>query len=266
MSLEFKIRSSSWSDLFDCAYRWEAVHILGMYLPAALRTHIGTAVHAGTAAFDQGRLDGQPITADDACGIFVDTLIRPQQDVDLDGDETFPLDAAEKIGLRLVARYCFDISPQFTFRHVEKALRPLVIECDDATIILTGTLDRAAEEAQGIVIPDIKTGARILTADGQVNLKGKKAQVGAYQLMYENDTGEPTTGGRIIGLHTHKDAGVAVSRVFDGKTAMIGTPDTKGLVEMAATMLKQGLFPPNPQSSLCSQRFCPRWASCAFHE
>ncbi|RTT90057.1 PD-(D/E)XK nuclease family protein, partial [Pseudomonas aeruginosa] len=26
------------------------------------------------------------------------------------------------------------------------------------------------------------------------------------------------------------------------------------------------LFPPNPQSPLCSPKYCPRWRTCPYHE
>ena len=39
-----------------------------------------------------------------------------------------------------------------------------------------------------------------------------------------------------------------------------------GLIEYAAVMFRTGLFPPNNQSILCSERYCARWAACKFHE
>lgn len=47
-----RIRASSWSSLFDCAMRWEASNLLGLRMPSNPRAMLGTAVHAGTAAFD----------------------------------------------------------------------------------------------------------------------------------------------------------------------------------------------------------------------
>ena len=46
----------------------------------------GTAVHAGTAAYDRARLEGTPCTPDDAAGVLIDELRNPVQDVDLTQD------------------------------------------------------------------------------------------------------------------------------------------------------------------------------------
>jgi hypothetical protein len=84
--------------------------------------------------------------------------------------------------------------------------------------------------------------------------------------MDEAATGEATIGGQIIGLQTTKKAEVAVSPIFDAKAKMIGTPEAPGFIELAATMFKTGFFPPNPQSQLCSEKFCARWHLCNYHD
>lgn len=276
------IRASSWAALFDCAYKWEGEHLLGMRRPSSLRASLGTAIHAGTAAFDQARMDRAPIRIDDAAQHFVDALHDPQDEVDYTSDKTITLNEAETIGLALMAKYCHEISPRFAFTSVEMKLKPLELDCDNGvTIRLTGSMDRArtayAEEyplgngqflqiPAGVqIIPDIKTGARIIE-NGIVSLKSKGAQLGAYQMMYEHTTGSTTGGGQIIGLQTTKMAAVGVSRLIDGKRVMLGTEKDKGLIEMAAVMLEAGFFPPNPQSQLCSQRFCARWETCIYHD
>ena len=262
------VRASSWGSLFDCAHRWEAEHILGMRKPGSLRAWLGTAIHHGTAVFDQAKLDNKTITPDDACGAFVGALHHPADEVDYQGDKTITLNSAEVIGLALTAKYCADIAPRMTYQSVEMQLNPLDIDCDDGlTIRLTGTMDRArtAQEQNGVVIADVKSGSRII-ANGAVQLKGKHAQIGVYALMYEHTTGESTAGGQIIGLQTTAKADVAMSPVFDAKRHLIGNPGEKGLIEYAAIMFKTGFFPPNPQSGLCSSKFCARWDSCAFHE
>lgn len=261
------VRASSWGELFDCSYRWEGVHILGMRRPSSLRASLGTAIHAGTAAFDQAKVEGKPIKPDDAAGVFVDTLHNPDDEVDYKGDN-ITLSEAEIIGLALTVKYCAEVSPHFSYKSVEMKLNPLSIDCgNDLTIRLTGTMDRArvADTGAGIVIPDIKTGGRIIE-NGAVSLKGKSAQLGVYQMMYENTAAEHTVGGQIIGLQTTKKAEVGVSRIVDGKRVMLGTDKEKGLIEMAAIMLQTGFFPPNPQSSLCSKKFCARWDSCIYHD
>ena len=45
---ELAVRASSWGEIFDCGYRWEGKNLLGMRLPAGLRTVLGSAIHAAT--------------------------------------------------------------------------------------------------------------------------------------------------------------------------------------------------------------------------
>lgn len=241
--------------------------MLGMLKASGLRAQLGTAIHAGTAAFDQANLDGAPISIDDAAGTFVDTLRNPEQDIDYKQDELRPGDA-EVIGLKLLSRYCSTIAPSMDYQSVEMALEPFVIDCGNGILVrLTGTMDRArvARVDGRKIIPDIKTGARVI-ANGVVATQGRAAQLGAYQIMSENTDGEPTDGAQIIGLQTTASANVGVSRIFDAKKVMLGTEHEKGLIEYAAVMFKTGLFPPNPQSQLCSSKYCVRWNSCMYHE
>lgn len=261
------VRASAWGGLFDCAYRFEGTHILGMSKPSGLRAQLGTAVHASTAAFDAGRLPGgSPVSVDDAAGVFVATLHRPDRDVDYRQDDLTVRDA-ERIGLRLHSLYCFELSPKFTFESVEAKLEPLDIDCGNGVVVrLTGSMDRArvATTEHGVVIPDIKTGSRVIE-DGEASTKGRAPQLGTYQLMYEADRGVPTAGGQILALQTSSKPQVAASRVFDAKRVMVGTDKAPGLIEHAASMFRTGLFPPNPQSTLCSPKYCARWETCPYH-
>lgn len=267
-SLSLTVRASSWGALFDCAMKWESDHILGMRKPGGLRAQLGTAIHASTAAFDSGRLPGgNPISVDDAAGIFVETLRNPDRDVDYSQDELTVRDA-ERIGLTLHTMYCFDLSPRFTFKSVEQALNPLDIDCGNGVVIrLTGTMDRAraVQTIDGIVIPDVKTGSRVIEK-GEAVTRGRAAQLGTYQLMYEHTEGVETRGAQILALSTTSKPSVAASPVFDAKRVMVGRDGQPGLIEFAAGMLRAGLFPPNPQSMLCAKKYCARWATCNFHE
>lgn len=261
------VRASSWGSLFDCAYKWEGEYILGIRKPAGLRALLGSSTHAGTAAFDSAHLRGDDISPDDAAGVFVDTLHHPEYDVDYTQDDLTTKDA-ERIGLTLTTKYCTEIAPQFKYVAVEMKLEPLVIECgNDTTVTLTGTMDRAraAETESGDVIPDLKTGTRVVS-NGIAATKGRLAQTGTYELMYANSTHRATAGGQIIGLGTTSKTPIAVSPVFDAKRVMVGTPEQPGLIEFAARMFRAGLFPPNPQSPLCSPKYCARWSTCIFHE
>ena len=261
------IRASSWGSLFDCAYKWEGEHLMGMRKPSGLRAQLGTAIHAGTALFDNGRLPGAAaVSVDDAAGVFVDTLKNPAGDVDY-GQDALTVRDAERIGLALTGIYCLDMSPGFTFASVEQKLQPLDIDCGAGQIVrLTGTMDRArvAMTGAGLVIPDLKTGARAV-AGGKANIKGRSAQLGTYQIM-KSAEGVPAVGAQVLALKTSGKPEGAVSRVWDARPLMLGTDKAPGLLEHAAHMLRTGLFPPNPQSMLCSPKYCARWPVCPYHE
>jgi hypothetical protein len=266
-----EVRASSWGELFDCSHRWEGTHLLGMRRPSGIRALLGTAVHAGTAAFDQAKLDRKPITAMEAADYLLDALHKPTDEVDYKQDRSINMKQAEQIGLTLLTKYCHEISPRYEFKAIEMKMQPMDIDCGDGLIIrLKGTMDRAriayANEGHGALIPDVKTGARLFTEDNEVILKARSAQLGAYQLMYEDNTGEHTVGSEIIALETTASARVGVSKTFDAKRAMTGTPTQKGLIEYAAGIFKTGDFLPNPQSALCSEKFCSRYSTCLFHD
>jgi hypothetical protein len=263
-----EVRASSWGRLFDCSYAWEGEHLLGLRRPSGLRASLGTAIHASTAAFDQARIDGRPISISDAADVFIQTLHNPTDDVDYKQDRSITMREAEQIGLTLHAKYCAEISPRYEFKAVEMKMDPLDLNVGDNMIIrLKGTMDRArvAKGGAGAIIPDIKTGARLF-ADNEVVLKGRSAQLGAYQLMYESNTQEVTEGAQIIALQTTAAAQAGVSRIFDARRVMLGTKYEPGLIDFAGTIFKTGHFQPNPQSSLCSEKFCARWNSCIYRD
>lgn len=263
----YSVRASSWGSLFDCAHRWEGQALMGMSMPSGLRAHLGTSVHAGTAAYDAAAMHGTPISVAQAIDVFSTTLRKPDREVDYSKDSLTEREA-EVIGIKLMQLYCRDVAPLFKFVGVEVTLKPLLIDCGGGIVIrLTGSMDRARVAAmdRGIVIPDLKSGAGVIE-DGKAVIKGRAPQVGTYQLMYEHTTGQPTVGGQVLALSTSGQPAVAVSRVWDAKRSMVGTDDMPGLLEHAAAMFRSGLFPPNPQSQLCGERYCARWASCPYHD
>lgn len=267
VSTPISVRASSWGALFDCAYKWEAEHLLGMRKPSGLRAALGTALHASTAAFDAALIAGERITPTEAAATFVDKLQHPEYEVDY-GQDSLTLREAEQLGLILHTQYCHNIAPFMSYIDVETDLEPLEIECDGQVVVrLTGKMDRArvSATADGYVIPDIKSGKSVMV-NGRAKIKGRSAQIGTYQLLYEHTRKVQTLGGQVIALSTTSKPAVAVSEVFDAKRVMVGAPGERGLIEHAALMFKTGLFPPNPQSILCDSKYCARWDKCNFHE
>jgi hypothetical protein len=233
-----------------------------------LRAALGTSIHHGTAVFDQSRLDESGLKPDDAAGAFVDKLHDPDNEFD-PGKDDLSMRDAEIIGLSLVNSYCLDWSPKYEFVAVEMPTKPLDIDCGgDVIVRLTGTMDRAriSKTSVGVGIADLKSGS-VAVQKGAANTKGHAAQIGTYELLYEHSTGELITDdAEIIGLKTKGKAEIATGKISGAKQIMTGTEDQPGLIEFAADMFRTGRFYPNPKSLLCSEKYCPRFKVCHFHE
>lgn len=257
------VRASSLPELFDCPARWEARHIRGLRLPSSPAATLGKAVHAGTAAFDSARLNGSPISVDDAAGVAADAIHRPQEDVDWQDESP---QEAEHTGIALTGLYCREIAPQADYIAVEAACERL--EITDIGLVLTGTTDRVFRSESGYGIADIKTGKTAVAPDGTVKTQGHAAQVAVYELLAEQSTGLPVDApARIIGLQaarTERGRRVGVGEIAGGRELLLGDEDNPGLLQHAAAILKSGLFHGNPRSALCSRKFCPAYDTCRF--
>lgn len=262
------VRASSWAGLFDCAYRWEGIHLLGMRKVVGLRAALGTAIHAGTAVFDQARLDGAGLSADDAAGVMVDKLRDPENEFDPERDD-ITMTEAERVGLTLITKYCIEVSPKYDFVAVEMPTKPMDIDCGSGVVVrLTGTMDRARirRASAGVGIADIKTGSAAVQK-GVAVTKGHGPQIGTYELLYEHTTGERISDdAEIIGMKTKGTSEISTGRIANARTAMVGSDKHPGLIQFAAEMFKTGRFYPNPKSLLCSEKYCPRHATCPFHD
>lgn len=262
------VRASSWGSLFDCAYKWEWIHILGHRSPSSGRAHLGTAIHAGTAAFDVSRMNGSDLSAYDTAEMLLHTLRNPEYDVNWKADG-LTLNEAERIALPLHTRYCNEISPRYEFVAVERTAKPLDIDCGGGIVIrLTGQLDRAriCKTGDGKGIADVKSGGAAVV-DGVAKTKGHSPQIGTYEILEEHTTGEPCTApAHIIGLKTRGKPETGIGEIRGAKEMMVGNEQFPGLIQIGAEMFRTGLFPPNPQSFLCSAKYCPRWSVCPYHE
>lgn len=256
------IRASSLAELFDCAHRWEGKHLLGITSPTGGAAQLGTAVHAGTAAFDVSRLPGAaPVSIDDAAGAVVDAIQNPERDVDW-GD-TAPR-VAERIALALHTRYCAEIAPHQTYLGVEVHCERL--ELPELGIALTGTNDRVRVTPKGNGISDLKTGKRAVGSTGKAETTKHALQLGVYELLAEHAMGIPIHApAQVIGLNTGTTAAtqrIGTGEVRNARALLLGQEGEPGYLEMAAQILRAGDFPANPSSYLCSRRYCPRFATC----
>ncbi len=274
MSEIFKVRSSSFGSFFDCPLRWAEVNLYGNSLPSTAPACIGSAVHESTAVYDQHEADGDPISVLDSAEVAVNYIRNPQEEV-IWGDVRQDKAVERAVGVHL--RYCNEIAPKMTYEVIERTLEPLQVEVnDDVTIELTGTLDRVYTKMVPVLEPlanahsipvkrygvsDVKTGMRAMS----MNSGKHKAQVGIYSMLAENTLGLPMTlPETLIALQTSTNYEAGLLVVDNARDALLGTDDSIGLLQCMGTMLKEGLFYGNPQSWLCSEKFCPKFNNCNF--
>lgn len=265
------VRASSWPSLFDCAHKWYWQNIMGLRSPSGGPAVLGQAVHAGTAAYDQAVIDGTQLSITEAIDVSREALSKPESDILWD-DGLTPGEA-DNFAVKLTSRYCTDIAPTRTYAAVELLCTALDIATPHGVVRVTGTTDRVRvleDSRKGI--SDLKTGGRATekTESGgrRAVTKGHHIQLGIYTLMAEQATGERMDApAEIVGLQTTKDTPCAVGEIADVKTPLLGDGKFPGLIEIAAGMLKSGVFPPNPKSMLCSNKYCPAYAAhCKYHD
>jgi hypothetical protein len=259
------IRASAISDFLDCPARAEAKHLLGKRMPTSGAAQLGTAVHRSTAAFDGARLNGNPISVDEAAGAAVDAIRRPDNDVEWENESP---DVAEKIAIAVHSRYCTTIAPSRVYAAVEAYCERL--EISDLGIALTGSTDRVRRIGEGYGISDLKTGKTAVRADGHVETKGHAYQMGVYELLAEHAAGVPITEpAEIVAMQTGKTA--VAQRVGTGSSAgarevLLGEPEQPGILQTIAAMLTSGNFYGNPRSTLCNPKYCPIYQSCRYRK
>lgn len=232
-------------------------------MPSSGAATLGTAVHAGTAVFDQSVIDGSGVSIDESAGAVVDAIHKPEFDVAW--DEDLQPKTAEKIALALHAKYCSEIAPTQKYVGVEVTCERL--EIIDLGIALTGTTDRIRQLPDGRYgISDLKTGARAVGSDGRASTSGHAAQLGVYELLAEKTLGEIMSApAQIIGMQTAKTTQkVGTGEVHNAKAALIGDEESPGLLEHAANVIHSSMFYGNPKSMLCSAKYCPRHSTCKF--
>lgn len=261
-----EIRASALSDFTDCAARAEAKHLLGLKMPSGGAAQLGTAIHASTAVYDQGTLDGAGITPNEAFGAAVDAIYHPQQDVVWDDDDSQK--GAEKIAAALHAKYCAEIAPTQSYAAVEVKCERL--EISDLNIALTGTTDRIRKADDGYGIGDLKTGKTAVGADGTVKTSGHAVQIGVYELLVERASGLPiTTPAQIIAMQTgktEKGQRIGIGTVVGARELLVGEEDSPGVLQIVARMIEHGDFFGNPRSMLCGEKFCPIFYNCKWRK
>lgn len=263
MTKPIRLRASSVADLLDCPLRWQKRNLEGMRLPGTPPALIGTAVHASTAVFDKSELSGDGLSIDDAAQAAVDAINNPTEEVDWMGSN---LKKAITTALSVHVDYCTQVAPTATYVAIEAPLDPLLIEMPNGVVFsITGTLDRVREVDGVRGICDVKTGGRAVNMDGEVVVGKHLPQLGTYELLSEQKYGAMILPSQIIGLNTVGGGRVGTGEVQGARVALIGDQDEPGILSFVAPYFKSGLFPPNPGSWLCSNRYCPFFSKCIYH-
>jgi hypothetical protein len=262
------VRASALSDFLDCPARAEAKHLLGKRCPSSPNALLGTALHRSTAVYDESRLGGNKgVSIGDSAGAAVDAIHKPNEDVFYDEDES--PQQIEDVALALHSRYCTEIAPTQRYAAVEVKCERL--EITDIGLALTGTTDRIRQMGDGHGISDLKSGKTAVRANGDVETKGHRYQIGVYELLAEKASGIPITeGGEIVGLQvakTERGQRVAKSQpIIGARDVLIGDADSPGVLEIVAHQIHAGIFPGNPRSILCHTKYCPIFATCKFRK
>jgi hypothetical protein len=237
----------------------------GKRMPSSGNAILGRAVHASTAVYDQSVIDGAGITIDEAAATVVDTIQKPNEEVDWDGENP---SEAERIAISLHSKYCNLVAPKQNYKAVEVNCEQL--EITDLGIALTGTTDRIRETENGFSIVDIKTGKTAVGADGTVKTAGHAYQLGVYELLAEQAGGLPIIGAaQIIGLNAAKTEAaqrVGEGEVLGARAVLTGDGESAGVLEMAAKLVHSGDFFGNPKSMMCNKKYCPVYQICKFRK
>ena len=124
-----RLRASGFGELFDDSLRWAAKHLDGLHTPTYGRSHMGTAIHMGTAVFDiQRSLPNVTPDIETAVASFLEELNDDEHVSWLDISKA----NAQSMGVNLTIKYCEEISPRFDWKIIETRCEPVEIEMPTA--------------------------------------------------------------------------------------------------------------------------------------
>lgn len=245
-------------------------------MPSGAAATIGSGVHVGTAKYDTARLLRIPPSAEEAIDAAVEYVKDPGEEVLWDD---FTKSEAKDIVARLTQNYCIGFASRFFFDAVEMPMDHWDVQAANGLIIrFTGTIDRrrvitqlnpadgTKRERKGIC--DIKTGAAVISANGEVNTKVSGAQLAQYELLELLQT--KTLGksdllpAMIFAFPTKGKHQPAAAEVRNPHRLLTGDAHHKGAIDIIADTLKSGNFWGNARSMLCSPRYCPNYGKCRW--
>lgn len=236
----------------------------GRRTPSSANAALGTAVHAGTAIYDESHLpEHSPVSLDDAKQTAFEAVTKPREDVDWDGEQ--PSKVAD-VAVSLTERYCTIFAPTVEYAAVEVSVESLLLT--DLDIVLTGHTDRVRRTQEGYLgICDLKTGKTAVGTDGKAKTQGHAAQMGVYELVAETALGvRMDAPAEIIGLQsnlTPEKQRIGTGEIEGAREVLLGNEDHVGLLRVAAQLVHGDVAPwGNPKSMMCHKRYCPNFNTC----
>lgn len=270
-----KVRSSALPGYADCARRsaarmfWEEIIAVGFTLnttPRGIGSSVGTSVHAAAAMMLKEKMTTGSLTPVSACtDLAIDTYRVETLDGVLFDRETPASSVAEAQVRRMVEAYARVIAPQIEPIMVEERL-----EADTGYgIILTGQSDVLAREEGRL--RDLKTGKKQSI---------HSAQLGAYSLLSKSHGYDVRTAcvdfvQRVSAKSDQPDPVVTPYDIAQCETAAVNTlrhiagdlqTFREGNEALGIMPGDAWAFAANPQSILCSAKFCPAFNSTFCHE
>lgn len=269
--MEITVRASSLSGYFDCQRRWAARQLSPLlrdigYSVRAIRPSIGAAVGSGahsSVAHDlQHKLEkGELANWSEVEQIGVAELQSRIQEEGVDWDDVTPsLSDAQRTVARLARSYRLHTAPNLKPFAVERRIKAK----HPTGLILSGQQDVVIQDAGGRHgLRDLKTGKR---------RAANWAQYGAYSRLLRSHKMpvETVTEDYLARVPLDKEQPPPVPHDYDLAAC---EQATESVMTSVADRLKAfhatgdiGVWPANPSSSLCSERFCPAWGTttCPF--
>jgi len=258
MLTTFNLRPSSIGGFHDCAFRFFNIHLLGIRSWSGYAAVRGTAVHKGAEviwkeAIKAGEKKFSLTTAKDAAAQAV------EEEVTNDEREVRFFDFETKEGaiddaVKGVEVYARDITPEVEIpAKVETYLKAKI----DDDITINGTFD--AFTSDGTIV-DIKTTGRKAVPAKYID------QMSVYARLAQANGLEPNMKYQIQNVVFLKNDTVAhlFEREVDIPSAQRKIDDIVKRVKWYKKHPDDGhiAFPANPNSYLCSEKYCPVFDTC----
>ncbi|BAF69568.1 PD-(D/E)XK nuclease family protein [Nitratiruptor sp. SB155-2] len=253
------IRPSSVHSFFDCPYRWAQIHLLGIRSFGNFQTLRGTGVHAGAEEIweESQKAGSKTFSLSAAKDRAAETVEKRVEEEEFRFEDFETPEQAKDDAVKGVEVYAKEIVPKVDIPiQVEHYFEA---ELDD-DIKIGGTTDSINPDGK---IRDIKTSTRKVQPSKyieQLSIYKRLAEVNDIKtqdkaiienvVFLKNNIGAHVMEVQIDVEGTKRKIDDIVKRIKLWKEAN----DEFGKLDI--------LFPPNPNSFMCSEKFCPIYNSC----